>query len=687
MAADSPDFSQLNYTSRELADRLDEVNKRLSGLNNQSSVLASSMNNLGRSMSSFGAGVDTAGREFSSGIRAFRDGVGGLSKTLDKLGTVAGFAADNADQLGGSFRRLSDVGALAGQGLTGLANDFAKSGLSFQGYTRLVAENATALSMFKGTAGKGAQAFAELTGSVIANDKANGDGLRALGFSTEQMGEATANYIKMQAQAGTLQGKTNEQLAKCAKDYMLQLDELSRVTGMSRSQIQKQQEAQMNDARFAATIDKLRAEGREKEAQEIQNIGIQFEKFGDPSLSKGIKDLASGFTQSAEAQQVFASTGGRSTEIMERLRTGQIDSIQAQKEFKEAFAANAANQRDYAATVGEGERQFVNYATLRKVTGQAEVQSREEIVKEQQAAADKLKKGQDDATKAFVEAGKSLETMNRSITGLAFTGLPALNTAIYNATQSFNTVARGGAAATGLAGTQINVPTTGTPQPGLTRGPAPAAPVAAAATAAPSAPTGDVQQRLSALNTKPGAGTTNNERLIALAEAIQKEYPDARFTAFNDVFHQRERPNSAHTKNRAVDFSFTDRDRYPTTPEFAAKVVEFAKGLGFSNVIDEYSQNRGGTGPHFHAEISARNGFSGLLSGPTSGYRPNLTMHGDERLSITPKKDFIDYNTMAEFLKNGGNSDMMPLLDEIRELVTVTKNSLGVQEKILRSSY
>jgi hypothetical protein len=64
--------------------------------------------------------------------------------------------------------------------------------------------------------------------------------------------------------------------------------------------------------------------------------------------------------------------------------------------------------------------------------------------------------------------------------------------------------------------------------------------------------------------------------------------------------------------------------------------------MGATTVIDEYnSPSAKATAGHIHAEVSARDGA--VLSGPESGYMPNLTMHGTE--AIVPMDQLKDMQT------------------------------------------
>jgi hypothetical protein len=674
--AENIDVERTNAALRELQDNLDRVNR-------------GSLASFDRSLRDFGYRASAAGQTitsqmtnsavgFGTQIRVLQATLGQTSQSMKLYSGALGVLTQQTDALTTSFTQLSQIGALGAKGLSGLNENFQKSGMTLEGYSRTVAANAGALGRFAGTVGKGADAFADITGQVVAADK-EFDKLRLIGYNADSMGEATAAYVGRMAQLGLTQNKTNADLAKGARDYMFQLDELSRVTGMSRKQIEDQQAASRNESQFRATLDDLVAQGKVKEAQQLEALSTTLSQFKDPALAKGVRDLASGNTTSVEAQKVFKSSGSRAAEIMDRLTNGQIDALTAQNELRDAMKDNIGVQRSYAKAVGDGESQFISYATLSDFTKQQEIKQADVEAERNKAIAAKGQEGYNALNSQVAQSTKEFERLNRAMQAFGARALPLVVDQSLKIAQTQANAVRAVGGVAGPTPIQGGIYTA----PGGATGAAPAP--SAAAGAGPAAAGGDLNQRVAKLNTGSSAGGTTNERLVALAEAIQREYPDARFTAFNDVFHQRERPNSAHTKNRAVDFSFSDREKYPTTPEFAATVVQFAKSLGFSNVIDEYSQNRGGTGPHFHAEISARNGFSGLLSGPQSGYRPNIVMHGDERLSIQPKSD--SYSSIADMLKDMGSSSSRDTLDKLDELVNIMRNSVSVQQKILQANY
>ncbi len=106
-----------------------------------------------------------------------------------------------------------------------------------------------------------------------------------------------------------------------------------------------------------------------------------------------------------------------------------------------------------------------------------------------------------------------------------------------------------------------------------------------------------------------------------------------------------------------------------------------------------------------HAEVSARDGFQGILSGPSSGYTPSIEMHGREQLSITPansgstanlmgadsadlmKKQLEKLDQVVQVMNQSGAQNIMAMqLDRLDELVRVMQNQVNVSTKIVQQS-
>ena len=172
-----------------------------------------------------------------------------------------------------------------------------------------------------------------------------------------------------------------------------------------------------------------------------------------------------------------------------------------------------------------------------------------------------------------------------------------------------------------------------------------------------------------------GEGNQLSPELVGLAQSIQGSIPGfAYFSGFNDQFHNENSPSSKHTAGRAVDFTLAQKP----TKEQGAQIVAALKSMGASFALDEYNAaSAKATGGHIHAEVSAANGA--ILSGPTGGYKPNLTMHGTEAIVPLNTPSGSGINSSAD----PGAGIMSAQLAKMEEMVSVMKNQLSVSSKIL----
>ena len=192
---------------------------------------------------------------------------------------------------------------------------------------------------------------------------------------------------------------------------------------------------------------------------------------------------------------------------------------------------------------------------------------------------------------------------------------------------------------------------------------------AAGALGSAGGPKGASQEDLAKAGFKMKAGDVQatgaplSSGLLSFAKKIQETFPGfTHFNSFDDMFHQKNSPDSKHAKGLAVDFALGKR---PTEEEGKALVAQL-KQMGASLAIDEYNHPSGkATGGHMHAEVSAEDGA--MVSGPKSGYP--ATLHGNEL--ITP----LDKNTVFN-----------EMLDKLDQMVKVLKDHKDISEKTFRAT-
>jgi hypothetical protein len=625
---------------------------------------------------------------------------GAIDGFVKSIGLAGKYMMGQLDDLTGAFNQMSQVGALTATGMEGLTDQFLKSGLNLQQFVKQVNENSQALARFRGMTAKGADEFAAITGKLTDRTEGADDSLRRLGMSSEDISSTAAAFVTQQTRLGRAQAMTTDQIIDGTKKYAFELDALSKVTGLNRQAIQKQQDAALSEARFRANIDELEARGEagQKAANALLNFQTQLSAF--PDLAQGMRDLTSGAANTAASQKLMASTGGAAQQIINNLKNGTIDQYEAMIQLQGAVRGMIVPMRDNAKYTDAANSAFSNFAQLSDFEKAQYVKNGEEIrrIQKEQTTIPERKPGQvfDDLTTQVVSAQKAMEQMGIEVTKLSYTFLPgaaaaarAMVTAMKEFTQYVNSTLspseaeiqqrydRGRQSADPsyipqgpeegrLNRQQQEQLRRGNPNTGTN-------PLFRSQSAAPSSGS-DPYAGLRIKSGESTAGGNVNEKLPEIARLIQQQLGNdlKYFSAFNDRYHMD--TYSAHAQGNAMDFTLAD-------PSKSAAIAAQIKSIpGITQVMDEYtSPSRGSTGGHIHAEISARNGA--VLSGPASGYQPNLAMHGTE--AIVPLNPAVAQNLLG----TNKDSDLMrEQIDKMDEMISVLKNQLTVSTRLMQYS-
>jgi hypothetical protein len=670
--------------NEQLIQQMNELRQAMQGLDEATTKTSSGLSTAAKTMGGFAKQVgqgDTSFKSLNSIVDIAANAMAGLAKSIPFAGDAlsAGikataeaskFMLDQMDQTTKAFNDLGKTGALAADGMTGLQRQFTTSGLSLQVFTKQIGENSIALARFRGMTADGAEEFSKVTGALT---QGTDDSLRKLGMSSEQIGESVGAFVTQQTRLGRAQGMTTNDLIEGSKKYAMELDGLAKVTGMSREAIMKQQDAALSESRFRASINSLN-EQQQKDLLKLQTV---MSNFGQ-ELGQGTRDLVSGAANTDAARKLMADTGGAAADIIARLRDGTIDTTKAQVEMRDAIKRGQEAQEGVQKYT---EGPFSNFANKADLVAAKFDETGTLVKKTQDAQINKT----DKLTEQTVIAQKAMEGMNLEIQKLGFTFLPAASTAVAAMTKSMksfvtyvNKLISGEGTDSGDstgydAGVSPEFGGTGT---GMDMG------GGAITAAAGTGPTRMNQADLKKIGLKIKEGDVQADngaispQLIALAKKIQAEVPGfAYFSGFNDNYHQEKAGDSKHTKGLALDFALSGAP----SPEQGAKIAGMLRGMGASYVQDEYNNpSSKSTAGHFHAAVSAASGA--VLTGPSGGYRPNLTMHGTE--AIVPLN-----SPQGQELTGGGNSEMMSQqLDKMEEMVSILRSQLDVSKKLMQYS-
>lgn len=255
-----------------------------------------------------------------------------VSAGIVAFGKLLGEANKMSDRTFDAYKKLAEVGGSAGetfQGLRNKARDFdytlgeADEGLG--DFVKMLHSNAETLAYYKGSVNKGADATADLMHAFTEYR----DPLSRLGLSTEAQNQSVMNYINYSAKLGTMQGKTNEQLAASARKYIMETEALSAVTGKQREKIEQEQQAMMREQQFRAKIESLRARGETDQANRLMTINKAMATAFTPSTAKAMRNTLTNYLQTNEAQQLSLVTNGESVRIAREFNEGKIDELEA----------------------------------------------------------------------------------------------------------------------------------------------------------------------------------------------------------------------------------------------------------------------------------------------------------------------------------------------------------------------
>ena len=315
----------------------------------------------------------------------------GLNKVfLQFTADLAARVFENVD----TFRNLAEIGANTTQTVSDFRRIAGDAGINMTTLAQALLSANTALAGFGGSANEGARRFNTIMTSLLQSDFRKT--ITGLGFSMEDITEGFADYLDLQTTLGRSQSMSNSQLVTGSQEYLLRLDQLSRLTGLQRDQVKDELQA-VADARELRLISN----------DEIQATMVRV-KAAAPEMVNAVTGLlAKGFPEGGEQVGIFAVDGVR--EAVSALRDGVPGAsdmfIQALARNGETIANMDAGQKKLISTqLGVG-NEFFNVAAdsvkFRKFLGQ----STSAIIAEQKARA-KATEG----AKQFDQASENLSS-------------------------------------------------------------------------------------------------------------------------------------------------------------------------------------------------------------------------------------------------------------------------------------
>ena len=344
---------------QKLADETEEVGKKMKTNKRLLDDINATSSNLIGSFFSL-ADASKTGKEniafMTEGFRNFPF----VGAAFADLGQSLDF---NIDQ----FRSLASVGADFNQSLVNLRMASRDAFLPLMEFTDLVASNATTLAGLFGSVNQGTAQLSQLTRSVRSNLIPEFAGL---GLTTENLNEFLGTFFELQRIQNRTSFMDQQATTEAIRTYGIEIDKITRLTGVQREQINEAIRAQRDDAVFNAY---LRGLGEEEETQQRALIaGLQ---GLNPAVADAVKNiLATGFPLGEFEQTLVGTTDGLLDNIL-ALRSGEINTVeftsrlaQSSKTFANTFDPAVLRAGGIIGEVGNNllalNRQFADQAEL-----------------------------------------------------------------------------------------------------------------------------------------------------------------------------------------------------------------------------------------------------------------------------------------------------------------------------------
>ena len=370
------------------------------------SMLADKTGTLIKGLEDFGSGLNKTIFDSTKGsskygemMEGFGDGIQAATSNLGPFGKAVGFAASGLfklvgaafkqqEQLNKAYETLSQFGAVDVSGIDGMFKTLQKTGFTvadIDKFTDVIKNASSNLATMGTTAAEGASKFAQTL--KAARDTGVEEQLRMLGFNSETMAKTFADYQGMMARTGMLQEKDGRKLSRQSAEYAQTLDQLAKLTGATRDELQKRADADANDLKYRLQLQDLQKKDPEI-YKKVRDTTMLAGEMGEETVS-GLREMIAGGGQviGDASAKLSLATNGAAEAITQDLLEGRITAVEANQRLAKAINSTVDTYRDQfklsndiSAGLGISAKQ-IDGANKLQTKGQAEL---EQIIEEQQ---------------------------------------------------------------------------------------------------------------------------------------------------------------------------------------------------------------------------------------------------------------------------------------------------------------
>lgn len=309
------------------------------------------------------------------------------------------------------------VGINFGGSLSEMTHQASQTGMTLKDFAGVVKSNSQTFARFGGTANEGVKRFAEISHITL---KQFGDEIAAASMTMDDYNSVLPSVLGMFAAGGQATNRSSQELAASSKDYILELNTLAKLTGQSKEDMLKKQEA--DEANMAV---QLKLSQMSKGQADMYQKGLaQMEQFGPKAVLR-FNQAFVGMTPLTKDMNIFQITAKGANDAIVKLANGINDGTASVKDLPGAAADVGVGMME----AGKNMQQFANLslagaqglddftapllpATMRmsKYSQMSAEQAKAAYLADQ-AAAEKASKSADSTVKAQLKFTQSIEKL------------------------------------------------------------------------------------------------------------------------------------------------------------------------------------------------------------------------------------------------------------------------------------
>jgi flagellum-specific peptidoglycan hydrolase FlgJ len=336
----------------------------------------------GELMNDFGSGIQSA----TSNLGPFGKALGFAASGLFKL---VGAAFKQQEVLNKSYETLSEIGALDVTGIDGMFKALQNTGFTvteIDKFTNIIKTAGSNLATMGTSVADGTNKFA--ASMKAARESGAEKQLRMLGFTSETLAKTFVDYQGMMSRTGMIQERDGRKVSRESVEYAKTLDQLTKLTGATRDEMQKRADADANDLKYRLQLQDLQKQDVNLYKQ-VRNTTLLAAEMGEETVG-GLREMIAGGGQviGDASAKLSLATNGAAEAITQDLLAGKITAVEANQKLALAINSNVENYReqfklsnDISAALGISAKQ-IDGANKLQSKGQAEL---EQIIKDQQA--------------------------------------------------------------------------------------------------------------------------------------------------------------------------------------------------------------------------------------------------------------------------------------------------------------